>query len=547
MGAKLFSATAMLSLCLLAQAKTDINNHVINGTPVTDGTFNEVVNLIVNTTECSATVIGPRTILTAGHCATDGATGTFTISGHQYSALMSRNPLYPQTNDDLALGLTSEDIQGVQPASIGGTASVGLTVTILGYGCTAVGGGPIDGILRMGNSVITTLQDYYMITNEAGGAALCYGDSGGPAIVISNGVHEVLGINSEGNIQDTNYDTRTDLADSQTFFQNFASKNNTTICGVNATCSNQPNPPSCSLTASPTSIAIGQNSTLTISAQNATSATINGQPITLPSGQLTVTPTVTGTQTYQGTITGQGGNASCNVAVTVTSPQPTAPSCSLVATPNNVKLGDSLNLQLTAQGNATSATIDGNTVAIPSGSQTLTPTAEGTYTSNGTVTGPGGSGSCTVTYSVAKTVTPSATPNLAVVSAYCGENTLQSDIYTVCLAVIARDSTVPNLAITNAVVINYRDLSQEVLPIINRVAEASQSNSSTVTEDLTLYANGTVNANNVVVLDSRSATLTSNPSTHAAKTIIPTSIVGRSIKGVAFSVSQLKAASSASH
>lgn len=544
MGANLFirAGIGFILLSLTAGAYAANGNHLINGTPVTTGTYTEVVNLTSNGVNCSATVVGPRTILTAAHCATDGATATFTIGGHTYSAIITRSALYPQNDHDLALGMTSEDIQGVQPASIGGTATVGLTVALLGYGCTTAGGGPSDGVLRMGNSVITALQDYDMVSTQAGGAALCFGDSGGPALVFDNGAHKVLGINSKGNIQDTNYDTRTDTSDSQAFFQSYISATGVSICGVNATCTNQAPVPTCTLTASPSTISLGQNVTLTLTAQNATSATVGGQSASVPSAQISVTPSATGTATYQASVAGLGGSGNCSASVSITSAQATAPTCTLTASPNPVKLGSPLTLQLTAQGNATSAAIDGGSVAIPSGNKTLTPAAAGTYTSNATVTGPGGSGTCTISYTVATDVSPTNTPNLAVVSSYCGENTLQTDIYTVCLAVIARDATLSNLQLSNAIIVNYRDLSQEVLPIINRSTEPAQGSSLTVIEDLTLYANGTVNSNNVITLDSRTARLTSNPATHARATAIPTSLVGRSIKGEAFSVPKLQAA-----
>jgi peptidoglycan/xylan/chitin deacetylase (PgdA/CDA1 family) len=80
-------------------------------------------------------------------------------------------------------------------------------------------------------------------------------------------------------------------------------------------------PPTCTLTANPTSITSGSASTLTLASTNATSATTNFG-LALPNGSLPVSPTAT--TTYTATVTGSGGTGSCNVNVTVTTPPPSS-------------------------------------------------------------------------------------------------------------------------------------------------------------------------------------------------------------------------------
>lgn len=76
-------------------------------------------------------------------------------------------------------------------------------------------------------------------------------------------------------------------------------------------------PPSCTLSASPTSIVSGSSSTMTLASTNATSATTNFG-LALPNGSQSVSPTAT--TTYTATVTGSGGTSSCNTNVTVTAP-----------------------------------------------------------------------------------------------------------------------------------------------------------------------------------------------------------------------------------
>ncbi|MHB0865907.1 MAG: hypothetical protein ACYC1Y_03350, partial [Minisyncoccota bacterium] len=84
-----------------------------------------------------------------------------------------------------------------------------------------------------------------------------------------------------------------------------------------------PSAPTCTLTASPTSIQTGSASTLKWTTANASSFSINqgiGSLTSLASGSKSVSPT--NTITYTGTATGTGGTVQCAATVTVTTPPP---------------------------------------------------------------------------------------------------------------------------------------------------------------------------------------------------------------------------------
>lgn len=155
-----------------------------------------------------------------------------------------------------------------------------------------------------------------------------------------------------------------------------------------------PNPvPTVIITANPVSITAGSSSTLTVTAAYATQVTITGTDHStytlLPSGGTqSVTPAAT--TTYTATATGLGGNTSASTTVIVV-PNP-APTVSITANPVSIIAGSSSLLTVTAT-YATQVTIsgtDGSNYSLPSsgGTQSVSPTANTTYTA--TATGAGG-------------------------------------------------------------------------------------------------------------------------------------------------------------
>ena len=151
-----------------------------------------------------------------------------------------------------------------------------------------------------------------------------------------------------------------------------------------------------------------------------------------------------------------------------------------------------MSLELLAQGQVTSASIDGTAVAFPVGKKIINPAAKGTFSSSAAVTGPGGTGTCSTSYTVDDNPTPppDTAPTFTVVPAYCGPNTLPSTVSTVCLSVLKRDSSMNYLKVTDAILITYRDQTKEVMPIVYRATKAKSPTDVQTYEDLTLYANG---------------------------------------------------------
>lgn len=227
----------------LAKAWRKANEKVlINGNPVDRSKYPHVIRIFAGGSSCTASVVGPRTILTAAHCADDGQTIQFqTVSGKKYSAKISLHPDYPKKDVDLALAVTSVDIDvKPNPVRLDRFEKKGMEVDLIGYGCVKPGGGGgNDGVLRAGKSKVAAGQEYDLVLKTEGGAALCYGDSGGP--VFYEG--KQIAVNSKGNIEDTSYVTRLTLEDANAFLKSFAASKGVVICGVNSDCAGGTPPP----------------------------------------------------------------------------------------------------------------------------------------------------------------------------------------------------------------------------------------------------------------------------------------------------------------
>lgn len=210
---------------------------LINGKLVKSADHPEMVQIRTNGAECGATVVGRQVIITAGHCVKTGDTGEFTYKGKKYAAKFTRHPDYPAKDVDVALGLIKKPMKKATPMTIGGSASVGMTVEMFGRGCTSADGSGYDPKeLRTGTSVITGFSGTDMVTTMPSGAALCFGDSGSGFFVDESGDRVLLGIASKGNIKDTSYATRLDIVETQKFIEEFADDKAVDICGVTVDC-----------------------------------------------------------------------------------------------------------------------------------------------------------------------------------------------------------------------------------------------------------------------------------------------------------------------
>jgi Trypsin len=193
---------------------------------------------------CSSTLIGERTLMTAAHCVSNGGSKSFTIGSTRYTGSCTHHPSYRgNATADWALCYLSQAVAGVKFESIATSAEAscdrGDMFLWTGYGCQRWGGG-IDGRFRVGQVAATNCPsgtNYDTITR--GSVALCSGDSGGGGyVLLAGGVRKVVGVNSRSNTTDTSYVSSVYTTSFRQWAETWGDGKSTKICGIHADTTN---------------------------------------------------------------------------------------------------------------------------------------------------------------------------------------------------------------------------------------------------------------------------------------------------------------------
>lgn len=194
---------------------------------------------------CTATVVGPNTLLTAGHCARTGTVANFKLQGQARTATCTRESHYPgDPKADYALCLVDGlPVTGVPFERVNTDPTrlkLGDQLRLTGFGCTSADGtGGNDGVYMVGdNDKIVTLPS--AANNDivtSGGSALCFGDSGGPAFFVSGAKRWVVSVNSRAGalgetLNDRSYLESTSAPLAVAFLTGWAHDNSQRICGL---------------------------------------------------------------------------------------------------------------------------------------------------------------------------------------------------------------------------------------------------------------------------------------------------------------------------
>ena len=218
----------------------EVRPTLINGEPVERSDWPEVVRI---NRSCTATLVGSNCAITAAHCGDNGERGFLELfDGTDVTFTVIQMPQYIDAGASFDLSvLKLDDDVNVPFASVGLNHSFrnGQQVVLAGYGCTRPDGtGGNDDILRIGPSKVVGESGTDIVSQwrEQDGAALCFGDSGGPMFHSTSkaGSRTLIAVNSKGNIRDTNYNMRLDIDEVREFLELSADRHGLEIYGVNA-------------------------------------------------------------------------------------------------------------------------------------------------------------------------------------------------------------------------------------------------------------------------------------------------------------------------
>lgn len=212
----------------------DVVPTLINGTVANPKEYTGVVWI----GNCTATLIGPQTLLTAAHCTRSDV--SFSVGGSKYSGKCMYSSEYNGNETaDYSICYISKPVEGVEFEVINTDPeyiAVADKVLQSGFGCTKWGT-QLDGKFRIGMATVLSTPknknyDYVTGRGEDGEAVLCSGDSGGPAWGMGDVRTKLISVNSRSNTKTRSYLSALGTTAFQSLLKKYQDKYQASVCGV---------------------------------------------------------------------------------------------------------------------------------------------------------------------------------------------------------------------------------------------------------------------------------------------------------------------------